>query len=110
MRRLILIPSIVAVFAVFVVAAYPVLSQYGDAQKQDTKKIVVIQSEVTGMVSFIKGDYLKVVDQKGEYYLIRADSVRTLKGIRIGDNVNVKIRDGMAVSIKKVQIEPDKEV
>ncbi len=105
MKRVIQPFLTIAGFAIYVLGASPVLSQNStDLLEQDTKKAVVIQSEIKGMVSFIKGDYLKVVDEAGDYYLIRAASTKTLRGIRIGDNVNVTIRDGMAVSIKRVQV------
>ena len=51
---------------------------------------------------YIKGDYLKLKDQAGKSHLIQADDPKTLKGIRIGDNVNVKIEEGIGVSVEKI--------
>ena len=57
---------------------------------------------VKGLVLYIKGDYLKLKEQVVKSHLIQADDPKTLKGIRIGDNVNVKIEEGIAVSAEKI--------
>jgi len=38
----------------------------------------------------------------GKSHIIQADDPKTLKGIRIGDNVNVNIEEEIAVSVEKI--------
>lgn len=81
----------------------PAISHYNNAiKKQSTKLVAQAQSKIQGLVLYIKGDYLKLKDQAGKSHLIQADDPKTLKGIRICDNVNVKIEEGIAVSVEKI--------
>ena len=57
---------------------------------------------VQGLVLYIKGDYLKLKDQVVKSHLIQADDPKTLKEIRIGDNVNVKLEEGITVSVEEI--------
>ena len=45
---------------------------------------------------------MKLKDQAGKSHLIQADDPKTLKGIRIGDNVNVKLEEGITVSVEEI--------
>jgi len=83
--------------------AFGGISHYNNAiEKQSTKLVDQAQSRIQGLVLYIKGDYLKLKDQAAKSHLIQADDPKTLKGIRIGDNVNVKIVEGIAVSVEKI--------
>jgi hypothetical protein len=104
MKKLIAITFITIGLTIFGIGAFAVSNSSSDDVTADSgEQGGLIQSEVTGMVSFVKGDYMKVVDNTGEYYLIRAASPQALKEIKMGDSVRVQIRDGVGISIKKVE-------
>ena len=103
MRRLLLSTLIAAGLTLIGIYAFAAISHYNNAiKKQSTKLVAQAQSKIQGLVLYIKSDYLKLKDQAGKSHLIQADDPKTLKGIRIGDNVNVKIEEGIAVSVEKI--------
>ncbi|MGH7802203.1 MAG: hypothetical protein ACREOW_16530 [Thermodesulfobacteriota bacterium] len=102
-EKIILSTLIAAGLALIGIYAFAGISHYNNAiNKQSTKLVAQAQSKVQGLVLYIKGDYLKLKDQAGKSHPIQADDPKTLKGIRIGDNVNVKIEEGIAVSAEKI--------
>ncbi len=60
-------------------------------------------TEITGTVTSIKGNSLKVKDEKGKTHSIKAASSKELQGIKVGDSVNVKLEKGKVVSIEKAE-------
>jgi Cu/Ag efflux protein CusF len=77
--------------------------------KQHPKQVAAEQTEktnkatnnVTRIMGEVTGIMLKVKDAAGKTYLLRVDDPNSLKGIKAGDSVDVMLKNGKAVAIKK---------
>ena len=73
--------------------------------EQQTNQVAAVEitADITGQITAINGDILSVTDKVGKTHLIKITDPETLERIKVGDNVNIKIEKGLALSIKKTE-------
>src|ERR1700756_2361364 len=76
------------------------VSSFAVETKQQTLPAVITPTEIKGEII---GVILRVKDTTGITHLIRVFDPKELKGLKIGDNVDVKLEKGKAVSIEKAE-------
>jgi Cu/Ag efflux protein CusF len=76
------------------------VSSFAAETKQQTIPVVITPTEIKGE---IVGVVLRVKDKVGITHLIRVTDPKELKGLKTGDNIDVKLEKGKAVSIEKVE-------
>jgi Cu/Ag efflux protein CusF len=71
--------------------------------QQPTKQVAAISSEITGKVTDIKSDTLRIEDEAGKTHSFKVTDSKMLEGLKIGDMVKVAAEKGEATSIQKVE-------
>ena len=62
-----------------------------------------ITADITGKITAIDGDLLSVKDEAGITHFIMVTYPKALEGLKVRDNVNMKIERGAVVSIEKAE-------
>ena len=73
--------------------------------KHQTKQVGAfdITADITGKITAIDGDLLSVKDEAGITHFIIVTYPKALEGLKVRDNVNMKIERGAVVSIEKAE-------
>ncbi|MGH7800897.1 MAG: hypothetical protein ACREOW_09760 [Thermodesulfobacteriota bacterium] len=71
--------------------------------KQHTSQVATAPTEIKGEVTYIKGHSLIVKDEAGKIHMVKAADPKALEGIKVGDNVDVKLENGKVVSMRKIE-------
>jgi len=74
--------------------------------KQHTSQVATAPTEIKGQVTHIMGHTLTVKDEEGKTHTFKASDPKSLEGIKVGDKVDVKLENGKAISIEKVESGP----
>jgi len=74
--------------------------------KQHAKQAAALPAEITGEITNIKGHTLMLKDEAGKESMIRTTDPKMLEDLKVGDKVTVKLENGKATSIQKVESEP----
>ncbi len=75
---------------------------YAAPTKSSTKHVTPPLTEIKGIVTKVTAKTLRVKDELAKSHRIKSDS-KLLKGITVGDKVDVKLEKGRATSIEKVE-------
>jgi hypothetical protein len=70
--------------------------------KHSMKQVATAQAEFKGKVIKIRGNRVTIKDEKGKFHIVRVTNSNILKGIKIGDEVDVKVAKGKSITIHKL--------
>jgi Cu/Ag efflux protein CusF len=82
------------------------ISAFAATVHQPTKHVAALPTELTGEITNIRGQILMLKDEAGKESMIRATDPKMLEGLKVGDRVTVKLENGKATSIQKLESEP----
>ncbi len=85
------------------------VGSFAATTKPSAKQVAPAQTEIKGEVTKVTAKTLTVKDEAGKSHKIIADS-KELKGIKVGDKVEVTMAKGRAVSIEKPEAEMKEEM